>query len=454
MQVRTPVISPAGARALLTAFGPITRPGVQVLHTALLSAMPADSVTPTALALLAAIATICECNFANSQRIAVSHDPLTITPVPESGGPEPVSASDRLGRTPSQGSYLSMFTPSQWRAFGAAGLVATTLVGCGFHGTYPDTTEPDAAKLRLISNISNTLLDVFDTEHCEGRSLGMLNNMLAPNSRRRADMRVPAPDDAKAYVEVRLQPGHEVLTRANAVGAASACTINFTFTPQSGAEYEANFQTSQRGCRLELSRLSTVEGRVLRTPLVVANKGLPSCAGSNPYFKATAPQAPAQSAERSALIAQIIDTSLTAQMKPDASDALTGHQAVAKRSVEERKQRIGFALPEHYWAEYLRNLEAFANDTIAIKPRLLKQYTEHYRNQLALFDTPALEQLVPDSPTANRSSIASNNSAMLEFYHQQRDALVRDTMSAHQARMADLDRRFNVCERFAGCWRN
>ena len=40
----------------------------------------------------------------------------------------------------------------------------------------------DAAKLRFISNTSNTTIDVYDAEHCMGQTTGMLNNIFLISS--------------------------------------------------------------------------------------------------------------------------------------------------------------------------------------------------------------------------------------------------------------------------------
>jgi len=64
---------------------------------------------------------------------------------------------------------------------------------------------------------------------------------------------------------------------------------------------------------LEPQRLREIDWKAVRSPIALINKGLPACSGSNPiYPKPT--QAPPQSAERTALISQIVDASVIAKM--------------------------------------------------------------------------------------------------------------------------------------------
>ena len=346
-----------------------------------------------------------------------------------------------------------MFTFSQWRLFGAVSVAALLLGGCSFNGSFPDASDPDAAKLRFISSNQNSTLDLFDAQHCDGQTTGLLNNLFTANTRRRAAMNYAAPEDAKAYLEVRLQPGHELFARANTLGSGSVCTVVFNFTPQSGGEYEANFNYVGRSCQVTLSRLRQIDGKVVRSPIPLTNKGLPACAGANPMFPKAAEAKP-QSAERAALIAQIVDASVIPKMKPDATDVSPVHQALLDKAVEERKQRLGFSMPDDYWAEYRQNMARVADEIMSTKARSLQLYKDYYSNQLGLLDTPAIMELQPDSATADRRKAMSTNNAMLEYYYRTQRELLKETLSAHQARMADLDQRFDVCKRFSGCWQN
>ncbi|MCU1769504.1 hypothetical protein ABH911_004220 [Pseudomonas protegens] len=344
-----------------------------------------------------------------------------------------------------------MFCFSQWRVRGAVSIAALLLGGCSFNGTYPDASAPDAAKLRFISSSDSSTLDLFDAEHCGGQTTGLLNNLFSANTRRRAAMSAAAPEDAKAYLEVRLQPGHELFARANTLSTGSVCTVGFNFTPQSGGEYEADFRRVGRTCQVTLSRLRQIDGKTVRSPIVLTNKGLPACAGHNPIFPKPTEAQP-QSAERAALIAQIVDASVVAKMKPDAEDSPSDQKSLLDKTIAERKQRLAFSLPDAYWTEYQQNLEQFANEMRNTKARSLQLYKDDYSNRLGLLDTPAIKELLPDSETADRSKARSINNAMLEHYYRAQQALLKETLSAHQARMADLDQRFEVCKRFAACW--
>ncbi|WP_237142946.1 MULTISPECIES: hypothetical protein [Pseudomonas] len=346
-----------------------------------------------------------------------------------------------------------MFSFSRWRLRGAVSIAALLLGGCSFNGSYPDASGPDAAKLRFISSNENSTLDLFDAEHCDGQTTGLLNNLFSANTRRRAAMSAAVPENAKAYLEVRLQPGHELFARANTLSTGSVCTVAFNFTPQSGGEYEANFRYVGRSCQITLSRLRQIDGKVMRSPIALTNKGLPACVGRNPIFPKPA-EAPPQSAERTALIAQIVDASVIAKMKPEADDSSSVREALLDKSMEERKQRLGFSLPDAYWTEYHQNLEQFANEMTGTKARSLLLYKDYYTNRLSLLDTPEIHELLPDSETADRSKAMSTNNAMLEYYYRTQRELLKETLSAHQARMADLDQRFEVCKRFAACWQN
>ncbi|ROM94690.1 hypothetical protein BK658_19125 [Pseudomonas brassicacearum] len=191
----------------------------------------------------------------------------------------------------------------------------------------------------------------------------------------------------------------------------------------------------------------------MRSPIALTNKGLPACVGRNPIFPKPAEAQP-QSAERAALIAQIVDASVIAKMKPNADDSPSVQKAVLDKSMVERKQSLGFSLPDAYWTEYHQNLEQFANEMRGIKARSLQLYKDYYTNRLGLLDTPEIDELLPDRETADRSKAMSTNNAMLEYYYRTQRELLKETLSAHQARMADLDQRFEVCKRFAACWQN
>nr|WP_236112632.1 hypothetical protein [Pseudomonas asturiensis] len=336
----------------------------------------------------------------------------------------------------------------------SAGSLATLLLsGCSFNGSFPDASEPDAAKLRFISDNGNATLDLFDAEHCSGQTTGLLNNMFAANTRRRADMSIAAPKDAKAYLEVRLKPGHELYAQANALSTGSVCTVRFNFTPQSNGEYEANFSHTGNGCQVLLSRLREIDGKAVRSPIALTDKGVPACAGVNPIFPKAVQTAP-QSPERAKMIAQIVDDSIIAKMKPTDDETPAMREASLDKLIGERRHRLGFSLPDSYWAEYRQNLNSFANEMTQTKARSLQLYKDYYSAQLGLVDTATLKTLLPDSETADRSRTMATNNTMLEYYYRTQRELLKEALSNHQNRMAKLDQRFDVCKRFTGCWQN
>ncbi|MGE8496074.1 MAG: hypothetical protein ACN6O6_01090 [Pseudomonas sp.] len=347
-----------------------------------------------------------------------------------------------------------MFDFPPLRALGAMTAVAVLLSGCSINGNYPDAVEPDAAKLRFISDLDSSTLSLFDNEHCGGRTTGMLNNLFVANTKRRADMTIAPPADAGPYLEIRLKPGAEQFIQANTQGRSTICTTRFNFTPQSGAEYELTFDYKGRYCTTSLKRLHQVNGQVVRSPIPLIEKGLPACAGSNAMFPAVVKAQP-DTPERTAMIEQIVEVSIIADMQPqpDAVDPAVIEQTVDK-VVEERKQRVGFTLPDAYWQEYRQHIATMASDGVNSKARALELYKDEYRTRLKRLDTDELRKLVPDSDTNDLTLALTTNNAMLQHYQNVRKDVLRESLSAHLSRMADLDKRYAVCDRFAGCWKN
>lgn len=342
-----------------------------------------------------------------------------------------------------------MFQRSQRRTVGAVGLIAISLLGgCSFNGSYKDTHAPDAAKLRFISDTENATLTLFDADHCEGANTGMLNNPLV-NTRRRADMRFPAPAAAKAFVEVRLEPNKDIFAMAN----TGPCTVRFNFIPQSGGEYEAVFVRKNRHCSVGLVRLGEENGKLVRSPIFLAERGLPSCEGTSALFPKAA-ETPPQSAERSALIEQIVDASLTADMEAGPDLPPDMRKAVTDLGMQARRESLGFELPDQYWSEYAHNAKKMADELLAVRSRALQLYKANYRRVLGGLDTEDIQALLPDNPDADRSKAATANAAMYDYYQRSKGDLTREAISAYQTRMADLDRRFDVCSRSADCWQN
>lgn len=333
-------------------------------------------------------------------------------------------------------------------------VIATFLVGCSINGSYPDASEPDAAKLRFISNLDSATLAFFDAEHCDGQTTGLLNNLFVANTKRRANMTNEHPADAKAYLEVRLKPGSELLLQTNTLSTGVVCTNAFNFTPQSGAEYELTFDYAGNQCRSSLKRLLQVNGKVIRSPIILLSKGLPACAGKNPMFPKAA-QAQPDTLQRTAMIEQIISESLTAQMKPKPRKKEPSVSTATQETViDELKKRMGFTLPEAYWVEYRQNRNLFTNEIASIEERTLQLYKDEYRARLKRLDTSEIKKLLPDSDSTDLTLALSSNNTMLQYYYTVSRQVLKEALSNQQARMADLDKRYAICERFDGCSKN
>lgn len=334
------------------------------------------------------------------------------------------------------------------------GLFISVLSGCSFNGTYPDYEGPDPAKLRFISKLDNVTLNIFDAEHCGGLTTGLMNNLFAANTKRRADMSVPPAEGTKAYLELRLKPGADLMLQTNTLNGYSACGAIFNFTPQSGAEYEVTFDYIRGGCMTTLSRLRQDNGKTLRSPIPLVNKGLPSCNGSNPIFPKKLEAQPS-TPERTALIDQIIEQSLTKDMT--STQVSAENEATAERVdkvVSDRKKLLGVALPEAYWAEYRENVITFAHAVGATKARALQLYKDQYRSQLEGMETNELKTIAPDSADVDLSKAMRVNSNMMEYYNRMTREVLKESMSENLARMADLDRRYEVCKLSTRCWVN
>ncbi|NVZ71755.1 hypothetical protein [Pseudomonas costantinii] len=339
------------------------------------------------------------------------------------------------------------------RAFGAAAF-ALMLSGCSVSGSYPDATEPDAAKLRFISDLSSATLSVLDEEHCDGQTTGILNNLFLANTRRRADMSMPPLSEKNPYLEIRLLPNKALLLHLNTQGTGSVCGMAFTFTPQSGAEYELTFNQAGRQCMTTLKRLHTVQGQVARTPVPLVNKGIPSCMGANALFPVPPKGLPA-TPERDALSEQIISQSIIADMKPVITPVNEGARAeAAELVVSKRKEQVNLDLPDAYWAQYRQNVVTYLVQASGVKAKALEQYKVEYRARLSRMDTPTIKTLVPDTPATDVTQALALNSSMLLAYHRLSEQLEKEAAAENWAHMAELDKRYGVCERYAQCWQN
>lgn len=347
-----------------------------------------------------------------------------------------------------------MFDISSWRSTGAALAITTLLGGCSFNGTYPDATEPDAAKLRFISSIENSTLTLFDTDHCDGRTTGLLNDWLTANTQRRADMSTAPPANTRGYLEIRLKPGSELFVQTNTVSTGSVCTAAFNFTPQRGSEYELTFDYVSDHCQVILKALHQAGGRVVRSSIPLANKGLPACAGSNALFPKDLPAQP-DTPERTAMIEEIISNSIIAEMKSKPQVTLPADREKSiENLVEERKKHIGFVLPDTYWGEYRLALNRFDEEAMHTKERALQFYTDEYRARLRRVDTDEIRKLVPGSVSNDESKALAVNRSMLQFYYSAKNRVQKEALINNLGRLADLDRRYSVCDHYADCWKN
>jgi len=161
------------------------------------------------------------------------------------------------------------------------------LSGC-VNGAYQDPVGSDMAKMRLISDLSNTTFNYFDAQNCGGKTTGLLNNWMAVDTKRRVGMAVPPPHSAKNYIEINLKTGQEVMLQANTMSnsGGSVCGVVFKLVPQAHAEYEAEFTMGDGYCRLALSELQRFNGEVERVRLpVVSNRArLAECSGSSAFL--------------------------------------------------------------------------------------------------------------------------------------------------------------------------
>ena len=341
-----------------------------------------------------------------------------------------------------------------FRTLGAMTALAVLLSGCSVNGSYPDAREPDAAKLRFISGATNATLFFFDADHCDGFTTGTLNNLLLANTKRRANMTVAPPADTEAYLEVKLTPGKEVFALVNTNNGSSVCTSAFNFTPQSNSEYELGFNIIGDQCHTSLKRLQQTNTGAVRSSIPLVEKGLPACAGRNALFRKSANAMP-DTPERVVLFEQIIADSLTAQMKPDADTVdLKLRAQNLDRLIAERQKQIGFSLPDAYWAEYRQHLNTFTDEATGSKAKALELYKGEYRSRLQRLDTAALKELAPADESQVVTKALEANNVMLQYYYTISKQVRAQSMSDQLARMADLDRRYAVCERFSGCWKN
>jgi hypothetical protein len=337
------------------------------------------------------------------------------------------------------------------RAFTALALVSL-LGGCSVHGTYPDATEPDAAKLRFISNTSNTTVDIYDAQHCQGQTTGMLNNIFLVDTKRRVDMAVPPPDKARGLLEVKLAPGKETMLMINTNGGTYLCGKSFSFTPKAGEEYEVTFDMARGRCSTLFQRLSRFDGKDVRIPQPIFETGMPSCQGRSPIFGKLLPDTP----QRTVLIERIVEAraqSITG-LEPGKGDRLQTSPQELDELIVKRKALMGaFTLPEDYWAQYRQNYTLSNDESAGRQARTLGFYTDVYRLRLRGTEDSILEQWLQPTDSAIQQRVAANDKLMTQYYVNTSKSVVLEMVNHHLERMAQLDQRFDVCAHFDKCWR-
>lgn len=327
------------------------------------------------------------------------------------------------------------------------------LGGCSVNGSYPDAIEPDAAKLRFVANTSNATLDYFDAAHCDGQTTGILNNLLLSDTARRVGMSVPAPKDAKGYLEVKLKPGEQIYLRTNMNSGYAVCGKGFNFTPEANAEYEVTFKSEKNFCLTQLQRLQRVDGKDVRTPIPILKKDFPACAGRNALFPKTYPDTP----HRLELMKQVIDKSLVVTVKTDPTKEKIESYSPEKLDtlISERKAKLGFDLPPDYWALYRENLKTFGDDMAQNKARSLERFKDEYQTRLRQVKDEQLEQwALPKNTNAKPEKAEIDlDVAMMVEYFRIGNGVTGEAVGHHLERMAQMDERYGVCARFAECWK-
>lgn len=346
---------------------------------------------------------------------------------------------------------------SPLRPIALVALLSVLLGGCSVNGTYPDATEPDAAKLRFIANTQNATLDYFDGAHCDGQTTGILNNLFLGDTQRRVGMSVAPPADARGYLEIKLKPEQDAYLRLQTLGSYSVCGNSFNLTPKRGEEYELTLNSGRGYCTTLLQRVQRIDGKDVRTPVPFVRTGVPACVGRSPLFPKL-PDTLADTPRRVALIDQIIDSSVIPAMKPDPVKDASSRTTPEKLDglIAERKGKLGFDLPDDYWALYRQNLIAFDDEAAEGKAQTFKRYTDEYRLRLQRIDDQQLELWArPEDKSAKPANAAAfeQYKSMTIYYFETKKNVLLETINHHLDRMAQMDRQYKVCERYPQCWK-
>lgn len=330
------------------------------------------------------------------------------------------------------------------------------LGGCALTGTYQDAAGPDAAKMRFVANTDNATVNYFDAEHCDGLTTGILNNLFVRDSPRRVGMVVAPPEKARGYLEVKLPPEKEVFLQVNTQVGYGVCGAVFGFRPERAAEYELTFELKGNQCLTLMQRLQRVDGKDVRTPVTIRRDGFAACQGRSPIF----PKPPAllpDTPERTAMMDRIIAGSTFVRMTSDTTkDKVVGNSPEKIDSlISERKAKLGFNLPDEYWTLYRQNLEAFDQDFAAKKTLVMQRSTDEYRKRLSSADDKQLKEWAGTGEVAKpkNAAPAELEKNMIMFYFQTDREVTVETINRHLDRMAKMEQQYDVCSRYADCWK-
>ncbi|MFJ2710208.1 hypothetical protein ACIOZM_04880 [Pseudomonas sp. NPDC087346] len=333
---------------------------------------------------------------------------------------------------------------------------ACLLAGCAPVGTYQDATEADAAKLRFVASTDNATVSYFDAEHCDGLTTGILNNLFLADSPRRVGMSVAPPEKARGYLEIKLTPEKDVYLHINTQSGYLVCGLGFNFKPQRGTEYEVAFSLTGNECSTLVQRLQRIDGKDVRTPLMVDSGGPPACS-RNP-ISSKPPQLLPDTPERTALMDRIIDGSamFIAQTDPKKQPEAKLSSEALDVLISERKAKLGFSMPDDYWALYRQNLIKFDEDNSTKMTQVLQRTSDEYRKFLRSVDDKKLKEWARVDDTSGKRGNAvpvEQEKSMIVFYFQASKAVTFETINKHVERMAKMDSQYDVCSRLDDCWK-
>lgn len=335
--------------------------------------------------------------------------------------------------------------------FGAL-ICALLLSGCTSNekSLYVDANEPEAAKLRYLSDMTDASIGYFDAEHCAGKIAGKLNGGAWTQSQRQVGMTIAPLYPKRDYLEIKLKPlqGEMLRVLARTHGLAF-CTVSVNFTPQPNAEYELVFNKYPGNkCKAELSRLRHFDGKDTRTAVITAQDSLPSCAGSGPLFPtvATLPDTP----QRLAWIERIVQATVSEQMRPTTQKPKVN----LDRLIAQSKEKFGANLPDDYWQRYRQNVATYYQETAELKDLALPRYIDAYKTRLRSVDDQHLQTWAGTRKIAQREGPELQIfDSMATFYTQESARLEGDILFRHQERMVELDTQYDVCKTYSDCWR-